>query len=110
MLAPRLRHRINFSSLVKTKNPVTGATIETWTPVHTSVPAEIHPLSGSELLAAAAGQSKATDRMTIREGLAVNTVMRIEHGADLYNIVAIISDPTLARHVTIMAEKGLRNG
>lgn len=110
MLAPRLRHRVTFASLVKTKDPVTGAMVESWTPVHVSVPAEIHPLSGSELLAAAAGQSKATDRMTIREGLAINTVMRIEHGSDLYNIVAIIPDPTLARHVTILAEKGLRNG
>lgn len=110
MLAPKLRHRIAFESMKKVQNPATGAIVETWVLVHDKVPAGINPLSGDQLLAAAAGQSKATDRMVIREGLVIDTKMRIVHGADRYNIIALTADPTLARHVTIMAEKGLRNG
>ena len=110
MLAPRLRHRIDFERMVKTRDPANGAILETWVPLAGSVPAEIHPLSGNELNAAAAGQSKATDRITVREGVAFTTKDRIVHDGTPYNIVAAIPDPTLRRHVTILAEKGLRNG
>lgn len=109
MLAPRLRHRVDFKALTTTKDP-DGAIDEVWTMAFVSVPAEIVPLSGRELFAAAAAQSGATDRIVVRAGLAIDPKMRIEHGADIYNIVAIIPDPTFARHVSIMAERGLRNG
>lgn len=110
MLAPRLRHRIDFERMVKVRNPSTGAITESWIPIVSKEPAEITPLSGSELLAAAAGQSKATDRIVVRQGVAFTTRDRIVHDSTPYNIVAVIPDPTFRRHVTVMAEKGLRNG
>lgn len=109
MLAPRLRHRVDFKALTTTKD-LDGAIDEVWAMAFPSVPAEVVPLSGHELFAAAAAQSSVTARITVRAGLAIDPAMRIEHGANIYNIVSISDDPTFARHVTIMAEKGLRNG
>ncbi len=110
MLAPRLRHRVDIGAFKTVQDQTDGTQTESWVPAFSSVPAEITPLSGSELLSAAAAQSKATARIVIRAGLALVETMRIKHGDDLYNIVAVIDDPTFARHVSILAEKGLRNG
>jgi len=110
MLAPRLRHRIDFERMVKIRDTSTGAMTESWVIMASKEPAEITPLSGGELLAAAAGQSKATDRIVLRAGIAFTSSDRIVHDGALYNIVAVIPDPTLRRHVTVLAEKGLRNG
>lgn len=110
MLAPCLRHRIDFERMVKTRNTSTGAMTESWVPLASKEPAEITPLSGSELLAATADQSKATDRIVVRKGVAFTTKDRIVHDGTPYNIVAAIPDPTLRRHVTVLAERGVRNG
>lgn len=109
-LAHRLRHRIRIDSLVETQDPQTGAIAEAWQPFAESVAAEIHPLSGGEVMRAAAANSTARYRFTIRPIAGVTAKMSIYHDGARYNILDVIPDPTLRHHITIMAETGLRDG
>lgn len=110
MKAGKLRHRIALEQLVETQDPDTGAIDTAWSTFAADVPAEILPMSGREILAAQAVESGARVRFVIRAGLAIDTRMRVAHEGLAYNITEIVLDPTLRRHVTIMAEAGVRNG
>lgn len=105
----RLRHRIAIESKTITRDAF-GGVIETWGAFASDVPAEIVPLSGREFVAAQAMQSLVTTRMTIREIPGVLPAMRVSHGSQLYNIRAVLPDPTLARHITLMCEIWANNG
>lgn len=112
MTAPvgrRLRHRIVIESKTITRDAF-GGVIETWGTFANDVPAEIVPLSGREFVAAQAMQSLVTTRMTIREIPGVLPAMRVSHGSQLYNIRAVLPDPTLARHITLICEIGANSG
>ena len=63
-----------------------------------------------EFIAAQAAQAGITARMTIRYVAGITPKMRVVHGADIYNIEAVLPDPTLRRHLTLMVSTGVNNG
>jgi len=103
-----MRHRVTLEQKAETRDQW-GGVVESWQSVAT-VWAEVSPLSGREFIAAQAMQAGVTVRITIRYRAGVTPVMRIKHGADLYNIKAVLPDPTLRRHITLMCEQGLTAG
>ena len=68
------------------------------------VPAEVWPLSGREYIAAQAEQAGVTTRITIRYQAGIEPAMRVLHDGKAYNIRAVLPDPTLRRHLTLMCE------
>ena len=110
MLSQKVRHRILIEAFTTTTDPDNGAISEGWATFAADVPAEVNPMSGSEILKADAAQSSARYRFVIRYGPAVLPAMRIVHEGLNFNILDVIPDPSLRRHLTITAEAGLRNG
>ena len=110
MKAGILRHRITLQSLTTTQDPVTGETTPTWTDFAADVPAEVVPLSGREFLSAAATQAEVSARMTIRYQPGVLPTMRVLFDGAIYNIAAVLPDPTARRHITLMVSKGVNDG
>lgn len=113
MRAGTLRHRVDIEAFGVTLDS-DGAQVEGWTSILDSdeplLPAEIVPLSGREFIAAQAVQAGVTTRITIRWRPDVKPSMRVVHGADLYNIKAVLPDPTLRTHLTLMCETGVNDG
>ena len=107
-IAHRLRHRITIEQKTAGAD-AWGQPVETWETV-AIVPAEVWPLSGREFVAAQAEQAGVTTRITIRYQAGIEPAMRITHGRKTYNIKAVLPDPTLRRHITLMCESGVNNG
>jgi len=108
MLAHRLRHRVQIHSLTVSIDSDTGAQTETWGVVDGSVPAEILPLNGRELIAAQAIQSAINSKIIIRHRSDLTESMRLVNDSIIYDIKAILPDPTLRRYLVLMCEG--RNG
>ena len=106
-LAARLRHRITIEVMTVIRDEI-GGVQEVWTPLHASVPADIVPLSGREFIAAQSTQSLVTTRITIRYQPGILPAMRLRHGTSTYNVEAVLPDPTLRRHLTLMCSIDLR--
>lgn len=93
MNAGRLRHRVDFQRLEVTQDS-DGAQVELWVnSFPTMISAEIMPLSGRELIAADAVQSKVNTRIRIRYRPGIVASMRVVHRGTYYNIEAAIPDP-----------------
>lgn len=111
ILSTKLRHRIDFDELTHEQDSETGTWSDVWVPVLTDVPASITPLSGREFIAAQAVQAGVTTKIVVRHPIpGVTASSRIRHGTDTYNIKAILPDPTLLRHLSIMCEQGVNSG
>lgn len=108
MLSQRLRHRITIARLTSTTTD--EATEEAWTVLADSVPAEVVPLSGKEFVAAAAVQMQIDTRISIRWRADLKASDRIEHEGNFYNLVAILPDPSLRRHMSLMCQSGVNGG
>jgi SPP1 family predicted phage head-tail adaptor len=109
-LAPRLRHRVTIQNFATTQDSTTGAVTDTWTNLSTNVPAEIWPMSGREFVAAQSIQAGVNTKITIRYVDGIAPRMRVVHGSNIYNIKAVLPDPTLRRHLTLMCEVGVNAG
>jgi SPP1 family predicted phage head-tail adaptor len=114
-LAPRLRHRIDIQEMSIDESATNGAIVETWATIFSSdepdlIPAEIVPLSGREFISAASVQAGVNTRITIRRRDDVTATMRVVHGGDYYNIKAVLPDPSLRHHLTLMCESGVNEG
>lgn len=113
MRPQKLRHRIDIEALDVTLDS-SGAQVDQWASILSSddplLPAEIVPLSGREFVAAQAVQAGVTTRITIRWRDDVKPSMRVVHDSDVYNIRAVLPDPTLRRHLTLMCETGVNDG
>lgn len=107
-IAHRLRHRVTIEQRTQTRDEW-GGVVETWETV-AIVPAEVWPLSGREFVAAQATQAGVTTRITIRYQAGIEPAMRVTHDGAIYNIRAVLPDPTLRRHLTLMCETGVGNG
>jgi len=107
MKAGKLRERITIQAPATGQNaygePNTG-----WTDVVTSLPADVHDLSGREYLAAAATQNAVQTKITIRYLAGLTAAMRVVHGADLYNIEAVLAQGKTA--IVLMCSRGLNDG
>ena len=103
----RLRHRITIEQ-VETADDSDGVRTETWTPIARPLAAEIMPMSGSELVAAATAQSKVTTRIRIRYRPEIVALeMRAVHRETVYTIEAVVPDNTSGiRWITLMCSSG----
>jgi SPP1 family predicted phage head-tail adaptor len=110
MLAYKLRHRVIIEELLVFINSDDGSQDEMWAAIDSKVPASINPLSGKEFIAAAGNQSQINTRIIIRNRNDLKASMRILHEGVIYNIKAIIPDPTLRHHVTLLCESGVNDG
>lgn len=108
-LAQRLRHRVDIEQPLRTQGS-DGDVTETWVPVASKVPAEIVPLSGREYITADAAQAGVNARLTIRYMAGIRPDMRVVHDGTIYDIKAVLPDPTLRRHLTLMCQAGLNEG
>ena len=70
MRAGALRHRVTIEALTVEIDSDDGLQAQYWDAFATMIPAEISPLSGKELIAAQAVQSKVTTRIRITGTLA----------------------------------------
>ncbi len=87
-----------------------GEPSNSWTVVAT-VWAGLLDLTGREFMAAAAVQNVVQTKITIRyPGNAITLVpgMRVVHGADIYNIEAVLGQDKVMR--VLMCSKGANNG
>ena len=110
MLSNQLRHRIAVERPVTVKDPANGAISQTWQAVASNLPAAVQPLSGREILTADTEVAGTRVRFLVRYDPAMNITpaMRIRHEGYSYNITEVIPDPTLRRHYTLLAERGIR--
>lgn len=114
MRAGRLRHWLTFESLVVDQDS-DGNRAEAWAPafpVSSRLPADVVALSGRELIAAQAQNSKVTHRITLRYRPSFLPTMRARlPDGTIFSIEAIIPDPdSRRRHVTILATVGANAG
>ena len=82
--------------------PVTG-----WDSV-CAVWAKKSDMTGREYLASAAVQAEVTTKITIRYRSGITANMRVLHGADVYNIAAVLTQDTTV--CTLMCTRGVNNG
>ena len=109
MQAGRLRHRVSVQEYVPTQDSETGSVSEAWATM-ADVWAEIMPMSGREFVAAQAPTPGVTTRITIRHLDGMDASKRVMHGNAIYNVKAVLPDPTLKRHLTLMCEQGVNRG
>lgn len=106
-----LRHRVRIEQL-DVELDSDGERTETWSDAFgLLLPAEISPLSGRELVAAAAVQSKVGVRIRIRHRPGVSASMRVVHRDIVYGIEAVTPDTDsgvdyLTLHCTHGANEG----
>jgi SPP1 family predicted phage head-tail adaptor len=106
--AGELDRRIKLQQRSATKTD-TGTEVQTWTDVAT-VWANIQPLSGRELIAAAAVEAETTHMIVIRYRQGVTARMRAVYGSRIFNITAVV-EPQMA-HVSLelLCTEGLNEG
>lgn len=105
----RLDQRITIQAAAAGQDAF-GAPSTTWTVVAT-VWAGLKDLTGREYLAATAVQNVVQTKITIRyPGNAVTVLpgMRVVHGADIYNIEAVLGQDKVMR--VLMCSRGVNNG
>lgn len=110
MRSGKLRHRVVIEKPGQTQDPATGEMMPGWAPVAT-VWAAIEPLSAREFIAAQAGQSEITARVTIRYRPGIDATMRIIHRGRVYNIHGVLPDPKSGFHyLTLPVSMGVNDG
>lgn len=109
--AGRLTKRILIEALVVSLDS-DGDQVETWYPLAPQLlSAEVSPLSGREIIAAAAVQSKVTTRIVIRFRPGIKASMRATHRGTIYNIEAVIPDNASGkRWLTLLCSSGVNEG
>ena len=116
MKAGRLRHVIVIERLVTERDSDDEFVDQSWLPAFpggSRLRAEVRALSGRELLAAQANQSKVTTRITIRfrPGFEQPLALRARLGQTVFNIEAAIPDEgSRNRHITLLTTSGVREG
>jgi SPP1 family predicted phage head-tail adaptor len=111
MRAGALRHRVTIEEPIIEIDSDDGMQSQTWEPFASMISAEIVPLSGRELIAAQAVQSRVTTRIRIRNRPGVTAAMRVVHRQSIYNIAAIVPDPVSGTdYMTLMCETGVNEG
>ena len=114
MKAGRLRHWLTFEAPTTTLDS-DGAQVEVWADafaVNSRMPCELVALSGRELIAAAAVQSKVSVRIRCRYRAGFAAVQRaVADDGQIYNVEAVIPDPDSGRRwVTLSCSTGTNEG
>jgi SPP1 family predicted phage head-tail adaptor len=120
MKAGRLRHWLAFEARVEDVNSDGEREAVRWVPAFAAnhiMPCDVEELSGRELIAAQAVQSKVTARIVVRfrpglESTEFVAALRARRpDGIIYNIEAAIADlDSMRTHVTLLASRGLDTG
>lgn len=110
MIAYKLRHRVEIQALSHNIDANTGARGDVWTTFVANEPASIAPLSGREFVAAQAVQAGMSTRITIRKRDGILPSMRVVHNQTIYNVLAVLPDVSLERHLTLLCDSGVNDG
>lgn len=112
MQAGNLRHSVTIQSLQLELNDSDGEQSEDWVDAFPApLPAQILPLSGRELIAAAATASKVSTRIVVRYRPGIVASMRAVHRGLAYNITAVVPDNRSGREwLTLLCESGVNEG
>lgn len=108
MRAGALRHQVTIQERVITQDPTTGAAIETYKDKHINVPASVEPLSGREFLSAEQMRAEIRAKIMVRAGLNVLPTDRVKFQTRVYDVQAVLDDPTFKRHQELMVSEGVR--
>lgn len=93
MRSGELRHPIVIQSAERSQDPDTGEITETWVDIqYRPIWARWEWLSVRDFMAAQAGQSQITARVTIRYRDGLNHKMRILYRGKIYNIEGLLPD------------------
>lgn len=104
-----LRHRVLIQARGTAQDDY-GQPIETWTNVTpTAIRAEVKDVSGREYFSAQATQNVVQTKIRIRYRADVTASMRVVHGADVYNIEAVLTEGN-RESLLLMCSKGLSDG
>lgn len=106
MRAGKLNKRITIQQAGTTQD-ANGEIIEAWS-TFAAVWAGIQDITGREYLAAAATQNATTSKITIRHLDGVLPAMRVMHGADIFNIEAVLGQD--GRQLLLMCSRGVGDG
>lgn len=108
-----LRHRIRIERKVLGRASPSKNVTETWETLYDRVPAEITPMTGRELVAAAQTRAQVDTWIKIRWASGVLPSMRIVHADDggrVYQIKAVLHDPSFRRFIKLMCSTGVSLG
>jgi SPP1 family predicted phage head-tail adaptor len=94
MQAGKLNRRITIQQQATTQDEY-GQPVETWT-TFAEVWAEIRDMTGKEYFAAQATQNAVQTKITIRYRAGIVPAMRVVHGADVYNIEAVLGQDKIS--------------
>ena len=106
--AANLNRRVRLQNAVAAQDSL-GESIRSWVDVAV-VWADIRYLNGKEYLATQVEISKASVSMRIRWRDDVNAGMRVLHGADIYNIEAVLPDLQGRVHLDLVCSVGANKG
>lgn len=113
MLGQRLRHRVTIQQQVETMSGAGEPTGRDWVDLYADLPAEMVPVSGNQFMAANAEQREVTTRCGLRETpTPLDASMRLVHNCCdglVHDIIAVLPDPSYARHQNLMLKAGVRN-
>lgn len=110
MRAGRLRHYVAIEAPTTDGRTSSGATRKTWSPWATKVPCSIEPVSGREFFSANQEQRDVTAKIFMRTLPGLTTAMRIVYAGAVYDIKAILPDPTGLKFVVVMCTTGASPG
>jgi SPP1 family predicted phage head-tail adaptor len=111
--AGRLRDRITIQGQVNTQDENTGATVVSWSPIWTNLPASIEDLNQRELIAAQSQQSEVTSRIVLRYFPGVTAQHRIvDHEGKAWSIEGppIRDKDTRQEYMTLSVKAGANDG
>lgn len=98
------RHDITIEQTTETRDPVSGAVINTWSTYLSGVPAIVSPVSGKEYLSASAEQAGITAKIIIRYDSGVTSKMRIVFDGRTYTIVDMMPDASAREYLLMMVK------
>ena len=114
MRASDLRRRVTIQVRSTTKT-TTGQQVIAWTPLLTSVPADIQSLTGREMIASQAVNTEVTHLICVRyHALLADPVavaaMRVLYGTRIFEISGALNIDERNREIQLMAAEGLTQG
>lgn len=111
MRAGDLRHRIVIQNHVEQQDSATGEVTTEWE-AYATVWAAVSPLSARDLIAAQAGQSEASGRITIRYRPGVLSTMRILHRGQIFTIIGqpLPDKASGLEYLTLVVATGVKDG
>jgi SPP1 family predicted phage head-tail adaptor len=107
--AGRLRHRVTIEKRVESRS-ATGAVQFTWTTHAANVPAEIIHGKGKEVFQSDQQQNWIFATVTIKFVPGITTKMRVNNNGVLYDISAILPDPSQQSYLDLWCAQGINLG